>query len=207
MHTWTHCTPDACRCASNSSEDCLFKPRIGANSEMLTQDRAQETLEERLERLAYRDRDQQVASRESVQEQYYSQFTFQPTINRISKQLGQSHSLEELYTDRKRKERLEQLVRAANEAQEQECTFRPQLRGHNFSKSTSDLREPSRCVFIVCVCVFVCVRACVYMGFSVLCAGVHEHLEDVLLPVCSLCTRPSRMYTPISQESYGLIHD
>ncbi len=88
-----------------------------------------------------------------IQEQYYAQFTFKPTINKISKQLGQSHSLEELYTDRGRKERIELLVRAANEAQEQECTFRPQTRGHNLSRSTSDLREPSR---YVCVCVCVC---------------------------------------------------
>ena len=76
-------------------------------------------MEERLERLAYRDKDHIESSRHTIQEQYYSQFNFKPDINAISKQLGQARTIHELHIDTGRKERFESLMRAKQEAIDQ----------------------------------------------------------------------------------------
>jgi len=82
-------------------------------------ERGGESMEERLERLAYRDKDHIESSRHTIQEQYYSQFNFKPDINAISKQLGQTRTIHELHSDTGRKERLESLMRAKQEALDQ----------------------------------------------------------------------------------------
>lgn len=82
-------------------------------------ERGGESMEERLERLAYRDKDHIESSRHTIQEQYYSQFNFKPDINAISKQLGQARTIHELHIDTGRKERFESLMRAKQEAIDQ----------------------------------------------------------------------------------------
>jgi len=82
-------------------------------------ERGGESMEERLERLAYRDKDHIESSRHTIQEQYYSQFNFKPDINAISKQLGQARTIHELHIDTGRKERFESLMRAKQEALDQ----------------------------------------------------------------------------------------
>lgn len=114
--------------AAAAEAEFSFKPTVGANSSLLLAgEREGETEEERIDRLAYRDKERQDLSREAVQEMYYSQFSFKPHINKVSKHLGHSHTVEELHTDRKRRERMEELIRRANEEQEMECTFRPDI--------------------------------------------------------------------------------
>ena len=104
-----------------------FQPDIGKAASLLPEELAHETSQERLERLAYRDKDHILSSRETIKEQYYSQFNFKPEINPISKVLGQAHSVEELHRDTARKERFEMLVRAKEQALDQECTFKPKV--------------------------------------------------------------------------------
>ena len=104
-----------------------FQPDIGKASSLLPEELAYETSQERLERLAYRDKDYILSSRETIKEQYYSQFNFKPEINPISKVLGQAHSVEELHRDTARKQRFEMLVRAKEQALDQECTFKPKV--------------------------------------------------------------------------------
>ena len=119
-----------------------FKPTLGANTDLIVQERERETPEERIDRLAYKDKERQELSREVVQEQYYSQFSFKPRINKVSKQLGHGHTVEELHTDVRRRERMEELIRRANEEQEMECTFQPDTRRVKAS-SMHDLRQSS----------------------------------------------------------------
>jgi hypothetical protein len=121
-----------------------FKPRVGANSSLLLAgDRENETEEEKIDRLAYKDKERQELSREAMQEMYYSQFSFKPNINKVSKQLGHAHTVEELHRDQRRRERMGELVRRANEEQDIECTFRPDIGRRRPTQSMNDLRQPS----------------------------------------------------------------
>lgn len=157
--------------------DFTFKPQIGTASEMIA---GKETLEERLERLAYKHRDLQKASRESVQEQYYSQFTFQPKINKISKALGNAHSVEELHTDAGRRERMEDLVRQANEAQELACTFRPDTRKKGrHTASMYDLSEMSRSDFHPRCMYLLFVTKTVHLTFQLRRQSKHQNLANL----------------------------
>lgn len=126
-----------------SPEEFPFRPKVGTNSSLLVQDREAESLEERIDRMAYKDKERQELSREAMKDMYYSQFSFRPQINRVSKQLGHSHTVEELHEDRARRERMDELVRRANEEQEIECTFRPDVGRKRPTQSMNDLRQQS----------------------------------------------------------------
>ena len=136
----------------SSLEEHSFKPEIGKAASMLAEELEGETTEDRLQRLAYRDKDHILSSRETIKEQYYSQFNFKPEINPISKELGQAHSIEELHKDSARKQRFEMLMRAKEQALDQECTFKPKVSksytrttGYGDASFTSDngLSQPS----------------------------------------------------------------
>mmetsp|Transcript_6066 Transcript_6066/g.21413 ORF Transcript_6066/g.21413 Transcript_6066/m.21413 type:complete len:399 (-) Transcript_6066:368-1564(-) len=112
--------------SSENLNEFSFAPDIRSAEALLPPERRSESYLDRLERLAYRDKDQIQTVRDSIKEQYYSQFSFKPQLNEVSKQLGQAHSIQELYEDTERKEKMQRLIRAKEEELEQECTFRPQ---------------------------------------------------------------------------------
>ncbi|KAJ7514687.1 hypothetical protein O6H91_23G055500 [Diphasiastrum complanatum] len=118
--------------------DFTFRPNIGNASLILEQSMwksvFQESASERVERLAYRDKDRQLLIREKVSEEYYAQFNFQPEIDDISKLVGRSTSIKDLYSNRKGKKVKEALEQAARDDFQQKCPFRPEVSINKSSK-------------------------------------------------------------------------
>lgn len=76
-----------------------FKPDIGNADTILQQlrpDLANETREEKLYRLIYRDPKNLELKKQKLREQEYSKCTFKPDINPVSKALGQSSTIDQL---------------------------------------------------------------------------------------------------------------
>ena len=113
-------------------EACTFKPQLNETSEILVEvmqerDGRKETRAERIERLAREDFDKKMKTQENAKQQYYSQFTFKPQINQVSKTIIRSTSLDELVSAPARKKVLEEAKQAAEEAFKQAHTFHPQI--------------------------------------------------------------------------------
>ena len=113
--------------SSSLANEHSFAPDIGNATSLLKPQQLQESSDARLQRLAYRDKDQILEARQTMAESYYAQFNFKPEINAISKQLGQAHSIEELHRDEARKQRFAALKQAKEDAIEEECTFKPKI--------------------------------------------------------------------------------
>jgi hypothetical protein len=124
-----------------ASDKSTFEPRISGVSELLVQSqpaRANETFVDKIERLAYRDKERIEKDRQSLTEEYYSQFTHKPNINKISSIIGQAHTHEELYRNEKSKRVQEKVHEAAEQAFKKEFTFHPKV-----SKTSEEIANKS----------------------------------------------------------------
>ncbi|KAF1332684.1 hypothetical protein FI667_g3139, partial [Globisporangium splendens] len=90
---------DYCERAQNHGERITFKPDIdNANSVLkkLRPDRFAESKNEKLYRMIYNDPKKTELKKQRLREECYSQYTFKPEINPISKALGRTSTLDEL---------------------------------------------------------------------------------------------------------------
>lgn len=115
----------------SDEKECTFQPQVtGADAALsrLRPSRLGETDEERVERLATRDKTRVEQARTAMEEQYYAQFTFKPRINSLSRVLGRAHTVEEHVSNESAKESRQRIQRELDRKHEAECTFKPQLR-------------------------------------------------------------------------------
>uniref|UniRef100_K3WCZ1 Uncharacterized protein n=1 Tax=Globisporangium ultimum (strain ATCC 200006 / CBS 805.95 / DAOM BR144) TaxID=431595 RepID=K3WCZ1_GLOUD len=90
---------DYCERAQNHGERITFKPDIGNANTVLKElrpDRFAESKNEKLYRMIYNDPKKTELKKQRLREEYYSQYTFKPEINSISKALGRTSTLDEL---------------------------------------------------------------------------------------------------------------
>ena len=102
-----------------------FKPDIGGAKSFLAARRGQAIVEsenERIERLAVKEKERMEAIKESMRRKHYQQYTFRPKISETAKQ-RKAHSVEELYNDEMRKRRIERDQKNAEREMMRECTF------------------------------------------------------------------------------------
>ena len=113
-------------------EECTFSPDIGNAASILRQSRhvhrLVETPEERAERLAFEDADRKRVGQREREREYYSQFTYEPELNEMSRRLAPNATdLSDLVYDERR-----ELARKRAQAEkarefEEEYTFQPNL--------------------------------------------------------------------------------
>jgi hypothetical protein len=107
-----------------------FRPEINATSEVIVESdpvRGNETSAERVRRLYSRDQKRQEVVRELVEKEVYSQYTFKPEINKVSRAIArESTTIEELAYNPRGRERKELLQEQLMTQEFSDCTFRPQ---------------------------------------------------------------------------------
>ena len=118
------------RAKSGAAEQCTFRPAVDRTSSIIVEsmpERLNETESDRLQRLYKGDTPYKGKGKARAEQQIYSEVTFEPQINPISKTLGRSASLSELaYNVSKAQEKKQQAEMRVAEM-ERECTFQPQL--------------------------------------------------------------------------------
>lgn len=80
-------------------EQLDFEPKVNKITKFIMEsdpDRAEEKLEDKIERLAKKDFEKREIVRELVSKAYYDKFTFQPEINGVSKIIGKNNNFESL---------------------------------------------------------------------------------------------------------------
>lgn len=95
---------------NTTMDEYEFKPQISETSKMIVEakmSRAGETEHDKIERLAFRDKQKSEALKEYVKEQYYKKYSFQPSINELSKVMAKATDAEELvHNERSKKIRM-----------------------------------------------------------------------------------------------------
>ncbi len=109
--------------------DFTFSPQISQTSKLLIAaktNRGGETLEEKMERLAYKEKKKMEHLKDCLQEKYYSQFNYQPEINAISKSIAKATDLTELVNNSQVKRKQEEIAHQYEEMKQRVYTFKPQ---------------------------------------------------------------------------------
>ncbi|KAA0157251.1 hypothetical protein FNF27_04976 [Cafeteria roenbergensis] len=112
------------------AEACTFKPATrgaGALLAMTRPELAGESERDRADRLATGDAERARKLKAAISDEYYSQFSFKPAINPLSRQLGRARSVEEHARDEERKLGLQQAKDEAEREEMRRCTFQPSL--------------------------------------------------------------------------------
>lgn len=107
-----------------------FKPTISATSHLLVEsklERIGETEQDKLQRLAFKNKQRNEALKECIREQYYAQYNFQPEINKISKIIGRPTELDELVSNERNRQLIQELEMKAEEEHARKHIFQPQL--------------------------------------------------------------------------------
>lgn len=107
-----------------------FKPTISATSHLLVEsklERIGETEQDRLQRMAFKNKQRNEALKECIREQYYAQYNFQPEINKISKIIGRPTDLDELVSNERNRQLIQDLEMKAEEEHAKKYRFQPQL--------------------------------------------------------------------------------
>lgn len=118
-----------------------FKPKVSKTSQMLIDthpDVGSETLDDKIERLVYKDKQRIDTLKEKIQESHYNQFDFKPKINAISKEMARSLTYEEM-ANNEHNLRIKEMAKNRIEKQEREIyTFTPKLINPELTKKLAN---------------------------------------------------------------------
>lgn len=123
---------------------CQFSPNLcppRSSSVPRTSSSSSEGFLDRVERMAYKDREKAAASRAAAAEQYYSQYTFKPQINRKSQVLAKGHTVDELYLNDRGRQKKAHVAEVEEAKQLRECTFKPTLISKPLQRGNQDSCE------------------------------------------------------------------
>lgn len=105
-----------------------FKPKIDKTSHFITassRERSQEKQSDKFERWSVKDSQKRFEKEKKMQEEHYSKFKYEPEINKLSKQLGRTASLNELAYNEGTKKNLKNKAQAQAAEIEKACSFTP----------------------------------------------------------------------------------
>lgn len=117
-----------------------FKPSIGSSAAIAVQtrpDRESETPEERALRLSVVDKIEIDTRRKEIEDEVYGQITFTPKIDPVSKAMGRSSGISELYKNDRGKRAMEIARKKVEAAREEECPFHPTINQYPYPGATS----------------------------------------------------------------------
>ena len=108
---------------------CSFKPEINVTSDIIVESdplRGVESEQEKIMRLYKKDQKKQEVVKELIEKEVYSQYTFKPQINKISKALAKGSSIDELAYNPKGQKKKEELQEQLVTQEVNNCTFKPE---------------------------------------------------------------------------------
>jgi hypothetical protein len=117
--------------AECESTSTWFQPNIGKSRDIIAEARPEqvvETANERTERLYRTDNEVREYRRKAKETEVYRDMTFEPTIDPLSKQLGQASTLDELVENTKGRDARDAVKRRVQAEAEKECTFMPKIK-------------------------------------------------------------------------------
>eukprot|EP00762_Andalucia_godoyi_P002782 ANDGO_04487.mRNA.1 hypothetical protein PPTG_05772 len=129
--------------ASNVS----FHPQLPKATEKIASLVNDENEEERFERLAFRDKKRAEELRSRMHEQYYSQFSFKPEINHVSKQIAKASTVDDLVSNERNKKVKQKAIEEAEKQLQNECPFKPSRVAASGSSGAGD-RSVSGCSIV-----------------------------------------------------------
>jgi len=134
-------------------EKYTFQPYINPSTKGMVearQSRMGESELEKYERLSFHDKQKMDQEKQTIEERYYSQFSFKPNINKLSSSIAPSRSVIELYKDEKREIHQQVAKEAAEKAFQETYTFHPQLYKTQIGQiepvSKLDIRNPENLI-------------------------------------------------------------
>ena len=107
--------------------------------------RGAENEDEKIMRLYKKDQKKQEIVREMIEKEVYSQFTYKPQINKISKTLAKPSSIDELAYNPKGALKKEQLQEQFSNQEVNYCTFRPQTTQNKKYKDVQSAYSITEC--------------------------------------------------------------
>jgi len=118
--------------AMDSDDSCTFKPDTGNANAVLARSRhvgrLGETTEERWQRLSSQEAERRNMLIASLAKEQDSKYPFKPQLCETSFEIGHSRDLDELASNDSRLRSREDVARQLDDADGQECTFRPQIK-------------------------------------------------------------------------------
>eukprot|EP01006_Ploeotia_vitrea_P017088 TRINITY_DN48127_c0_g1_i1.p1 TRINITY_DN48127_c0_g1~~TRINITY_DN48127_c0_g1_i1.p1 ORF type:complete len:752 (+),score=95.83 TRINITY_DN48127_c0_g1_i1:286-2256(+) len=120
------------------SQDGGFRPSLTPATQMLAAHaRSEETLKDKIDRLAHHDKKRTQQLRHSIEEEYYGQFSYHPQISAVSRMLAKpTENLSKAAPNKVKEEIIQQM----EEEFQKECTFKPQTsRIHGNKQADSNL--------------------------------------------------------------------
>ena len=89
--------------------------------------RGRETVMERVERMSRHESKLQENKKDNIKDEYYNQFSYKPSVNRVSDKLAHSTPLSELVQNQKHKMKMEKVREKVERETMRECTFKPKI--------------------------------------------------------------------------------
>ena len=117
-----------------------FRPNIDKTSSYIAEsnkERSKQRLEERLNK----DGQKKIELQALLEQEHYSQYKYEPTINPISKRLGRSSSLTEIAYSNNSKEAKKKIAEENVAEQEKKCSFTPKLNTTKFKYIDSQYKQ------------------------------------------------------------------
>lgn len=111
----------------------LFQPRVHRGTEAILSSARPEMLlegpDERARRMSQIEKQRIEAHRRDIEQEVYNEndYSFVPNIDKVSRMLGRSSSIDELHENRRGQRAKMDAVRRAEEITAQECSFRPKI--------------------------------------------------------------------------------
>ncbi len=105
---------------------CTFAPEINLTSDIIVETdpkRGKESLEDRMKRLSTKDAKKKEVIKEILEQEYYQELDFKPKINKVSKTLAKTSTINELAYNRKGEEVKSLLEERRAQEELKECTF------------------------------------------------------------------------------------
>eukprot|EP00899_Mesostigma_viride_P020277 jgi/Mesvir1/28250/Mv26211-RA.1 len=123
--------PHQAALANHTSAECTFQPDTGTAELVISQSRhvhrLGETFLEKIERLAFRDKERQEAMRDAIAHNHYKALSFRPKISESSRRMARSKTVDELIQNNESKVMKEAARVTVEEELKKQCPFQPQL--------------------------------------------------------------------------------
>jgi hypothetical protein len=128
---------------SMSNEELSFKPKINQNSSLIASYKRnynQETLEQKIQRISDEALDKKNKLHEKLQSEHYEQYSFEPKINPLSRQLAKTTNLSNYQEDLRNKKKIK--AQASVAELQKICSFSPKLHSPSrYSEVVSAYRQ------------------------------------------------------------------
>ncbi|KDO34265.1 hypothetical protein SPRG_19088 [Saprolegnia parasitica CBS 223.65] len=130
-----------------------FQPCIGNAEKVLKHTRPKrltESTPQQLYRMTYAEPRKKAEQKKRLEEAYYNKFSFQPTLNHVSKALGRATPIQKLAKSDATKPIRSRVIKEMEQRTQAECRFRPALTPLEGDADRATVWNPAHCTIVDC---------------------------------------------------------